>query len=80
MEMENYRTKDFYLSAVCMAAGCKLESLERQKDDFVEFVFEDSPEKCIGIIANHWAGRLKVNSRKLIEAISELKTRIHSNV
>jgi len=80
MTMENYRSKDFYLTAVCMAYGCKLKSLERQEGDFVEFVFEDPPEKCIEIISNHWAGNLKVNSRKLVEAINELKTRIHSNI
>ena len=81
--MENinkYKSKDFYLSAVCMSAGCHLESLDRRNGDFVEFIFKDSPDKCIPIIARHWAGTLKVSSKKLVEAISQLKTRIHSNV
>ncbi len=78
--MKNYYSKDFYLSAVCLASGCKLLKLQRKNQDYVEFVFDDSPEKCIPIIEKHWAGTLKLPSRKLIEAINELKTRIYSNV
>lgn len=79
-DLSKYKSNDFYLSAVCMSAGCHLESLNRENRDFVEFVFKDSPDKCISIISKHWTGTLKVSSKKLIEAINQLKTRIHSNV
>jgi hypothetical protein len=78
--MENYTTKDFYLTAVCMATGCTLLRLERNPNDLVDFVLKESPETCISIITEHWAGTLHVSSKKIIEAINELKTRIHSKV
>lgn len=78
--MENYITKDFYLTAVCMSAGCTLLRLERNPNDLVDFVLKESPETCIPIIAEHLAGTLKVSSKKMVEAINELKTRIHSRV
>ena len=74
------KSSDFYLSAVCLACGCKLTSLNRTKGDLVEFVFDDPPEKCHGIIASYWADELTVNPKKLVEAINELKTRLHSGI
>ncbi len=75
-----FKSRDFYLSAVCLASGCNLTKLDRSKGDFVEFVFADPPERCHEIIAAYWADELKVNPKKLIEAINQLKTRIHSQV
>jgi hypothetical protein len=72
-----FQSKDFYLSAVCMAVGCKLVGLDRSPGDFVEFVFQESPETCHEIISAHWADELQVSSKKLVEAINELKTRLH---
>lgn len=78
--MENFITKDFYLTAVCMASGCKLIRLKRNSNDLVDFILKEPADICIPIITEHWAGSLKVSSKKIIEAINELKTRIHSNV
>lgn len=74
-----WKSQDFYLSAVCIASGCKLKRLERKSGDLVEFIFEDSPEKCIEIISRYWARNLSLDARALIEAINEIRTRIHSN-
>lgn len=76
-DTEKFRSRDFYLSAVCMAAGCKLVGLDRSPVDFVEFILDETPERCHEIIASHWAGELVVGSKKIIEAINELKTRLH---
>lgn len=78
--MRNYSSSDFYLSAVCLACDCTIERLDKQPGNFVEFVFKDSPEKCHEIIAGYWAGELRVDPKKLISAINQLKTRIHEGV
>ena len=75
-----YRSRDFYLTCICMASGCKLEHLEKLSGNLVEFVFQEQAEKCTEIISRHWAGELKVNSKKIVEAIVELKTRLHNRV
>ena len=76
--ISHYSSKDFYLVAVCLSAGCKLKSLEKSVGNFVWFVLEESPSICQEIIDKHWSGELMVQSRKLIESINEIKTRLHS--
>jgi hypothetical protein len=77
---DRFTSKDFYLVAVCLAAGCTLNSLDRTSGAFVNFVLDDSASKCEEIISRHWSGELKISSRRIIEAINELKTRLHSGV
>jgi hypothetical protein len=77
---EKFSSKDFYLSAVLMACDCKLQRLEKFKDNFVTFVFKKPPENCHEIIASYWADELQVNPRKLISAINQLKTRLHQGI
>lgn len=72
-----YSSRDFYLSSVLLSCGCTINSLNREQRNFVQFVFNDSPEKCHEIIAEYWAGGLLVDPKKLISSINELKTRIH---
>lgn len=72
-----FRTKDFYTSCVVLAMGCKFNRLERQQGDIAEFVFAEPPEKCLEIISRHWTGELKVSSKALVEAVKQLKTRLH---
>ena len=79
-EFNRFSSKDFYLSAVLIACGCKLQRLERFKDNLVTFVFKDLPEDCHEIIASYWANELQVNPRKLISAINQLKTRLHQGI
>ncbi len=75
--MKNYSSSDFYLSAVCLACDCTIERLEKKSGNYVEFIFNDSPDKCIELITSYWAGELLVDPKKLISAINQLKTRIH---
>ena len=75
--MKNYSSSDFYLTAVCITCGCKIKKLQKTKGKFIEFIFENSPDQCLEIISAYWAGELKVDPKKLISSINELKTRIH---
>jgi hypothetical protein len=75
--MKKYSSSDFYLSAVCLACDCTITKLEKKPGNYVEFVFNDSPDKCLQIITSYWAGELLVDPKKLISAINQLKTRIH---
>ncbi|MBI4038708.1 hypothetical protein HY384_02000 [Candidatus Daviesbacteria bacterium] len=79
-ETSLYKNHDFYLSAICLAAGLSLLRLERGQGKFVVFVFSDPQQKAQQIISDHWSHKLKVPSRSIIEAINELKTRLHSGV
>lgn len=78
--IDHFSSKDFYLVAVCLAAGCKLKAVERQISGFVTFILEEPPFECEQIISRHWSGNLNLQSRKLIESINELKTRLHSGI
>ena len=75
-----WKSKDFYLSCVVRASGVSLLSLETGNHDFAVFVFDISPEKAEKIISLHWSRKLKIPTRDLVEAINELKTRLHSGV
>jgi len=79
--MENqFSSHDFYLCSVLLSLGCKITRLDRQQSNFVEFIFDDPPEKCHELITSYWADELQVNPRKLIESINTLKTRLHSGI
>ena len=80
MEDLNFKNRDFYTTAVCIASGAKLIGLERNSNDFASFILNISPKEGEQIIAKHWSRELKIPSRDLIEAINELKTRLHSGV
>ena len=80
--MENrmeYRTKDFYLASCILASGEELSCLEQGEGNFSVFVFNCLPEKAEQIVARHWNKKLMLPTRDLIQAINELKTRLHSN-
>ena len=78
--MENtFKSNDFYTCAVCIACGAKLIDLEKTPHDFVNFVLNITPPKAQKIISMHWNRELKVPTRDLVEAINELKTRLHSS-
>jgi len=75
-----WKSNDFYLCAICIASGASLICLERGGSKFVTFVLNISPREAEKIISNHWDRKLKVPTRDLIEAINELRTRLHSGV
>lgn len=75
-----FTSKDFYISACLLASGLKLIELQKEEDKLFVFVFDDSEGKAEEIIKNYWNRTHKIPTRDLIEAINELKTRIHSGI
>jgi hypothetical protein len=82
--MENineYRSKDFFISAVLLSSGkLALKKLEKYSDKITTFVFSDPNHLAEEIIRKHWSRTNRVISLDLIEAINQLKTRIHSGI
>lgn len=79
--MENvnvYKTKDFYLSACLLAYGISIQKLEPTVNSAYLFVFETSIENAEKIIKLYWDRSLKLPIRDFVDAINELKTRIHT--
>lgn len=75
-----FSLKDFYLAACLLASGLFLKRLERQEGKIVTFVFDDPNNTVEKIIHNYWNRTQKLPTRNLIEAIVELKTRIHNGI
>ena len=73
-----YKSQDFYLTAICIGAGLNLVRLERNSGKFITFVLDDPENKASGIISKHWNRECKIPSIDIIEAINQLKTRLHS--
>lgn len=82
--MENvkeYKSVDFYTSCVILASKkLTLKKLEKNLGKIVTFIFDDPKSLAQDIIQDHWNRKLKIPTRDLIEAINELRTRIHSGV
>lgn len=81
--MENkmeFFSKDFYICSVILAKGINLLRIKKETDKYVFFVFDISPKKAEEIIQQHWNRELILPTRNLIEAIHELKTRIHATI
>jgi len=78
--MEKYRSKDFYQAVILKTYGLNLLGLERGKEKFVTFVFDDPEGIAENILKEYWERNLNLQARDLIENISELKTRIYSGV
>jgi hypothetical protein len=73
-----YKTKDLYLSACILASGIKLLELQKESERVVFFIFSISPIKAEEIIRKHWSRELILPTHDVINAIRELRTRIHS--
>lgn len=78
--MNQFPTQDFYLSCVLKAAGLQLQNLIRNSNGKVTFVSANPNQIAETTIQKHWNKELKVISLDLVEAINQLKTRIHSGV
>lgn len=76
--MKEYSSRDFYISASLLAKGVHLIRLERETANNFLFVFSISTEQAKKLIQDHWNKELMVSTRDLIEAINELKTRLHN--
>ena len=75
-----WKSSDFYLCAICIANGAALISVEKDSGKFATFILNISPIEAKKIVSRHWARELIIPTRNLIEAINELKTRLHSGV
>jgi hypothetical protein len=80
MEDKEFKSQDFYLCACLLAAGLALKRLESENSKLITFVFDNPNQVAQKIITDHWNRQFKIPSRNLIEAIHELKTRLHSNI
>lgn len=72
-----YKLKDFYTSAILRASGFPLLGVEKA-GSISTFLFAISPTVARTVIDQYWNKDLLIDARTLIEAINELKTRIHS--
>lgn len=79
-KLKLFKTKDFYISACLLASGFKLIELQKERNNLMTFVFNNSNNKAEEIIKNHWNRTHKIPTRNLIEAINELKTRIYCGI
>jgi len=81
MNMENFKTKDFPLSAFLIAKGFRLLDIENHSKRKT-FVFESNPE--INRLAQAFyfdknnSKNLQVDAREFIRAERELKTKLYS--
>lgn len=78
--MKPFFTQDFYISCVLKSAGLQLQNLIRNSNGKVTFVFANPNQIAEITIQKHWNKELKIISLDLVEAINQLKTRIHSGV
>lgn len=81
--MENnliFTTSDFYSACVLRAKNIPLDSLTKERGNYITFSFDASPEICEGVLKEHWDRTLLLESRLLIETINELKTRVHDKM
>lgn len=81
MNNENtFQSKDFYLSACIRASGANLIRLEPIDYKTYLFHFDISPVQANNLIERHWNGTLILSTKAVIDAINELKTRLHQGV
>ena len=81
MKINNqFHSQDFYLVCVLKSAGLQLQSLIRNANGKVTFVFENPNQIAETTIQKHWNKELMVTSLDLVEAINQLKARIYSGV
>jgi len=72
------KMKDYYLSAAIIASGTPLLRVEKIDSKTSLFVLEISPEEADQIIKQHWNRQLVLPTRDFLDAIHELKTRLHA--
>ena len=75
-----FTSKDFYLSACIRAYGANLTRLEPIDYKTYLFHFDITPAQANALIEQHWNGQLILPTKAVIDAINELKTRLHQGV
>lgn len=76
----NFQSKDFYLSACIRATGAQLIQLKPIDQRTFLFVFDITPAEANHLIEDHWNSHLILPTKSVIDAINELKTRLHQGV
>lgn len=79
-ENKQFPTQDFYLACVLKSYGIQLQAIIHNTSGRATFIFNDKDVNIESLIQKHWNNELKVNSLELVEAINQLKTRIHSGI
>lgn len=83
MNMNEYQTSDFYSAVVLRTLGFPLVDLIKTnpKDKKVKFSFSTANSKYDpeDVLQDYWNGDLLVNSKKFVESINEIKTRLYDN-
>lgn len=75
----NYETKDFYIACLFRSLGIPVLRLRPSESNFIIFEFSITSQKAEEIIQHYWNRQLQVEPRALIDAINELKTRLHTH-
>lgn len=75
---DKYYVTDFYSAVIVKSVGFPLDSISKENERFVTFVFNADISECQEVLSKHWNGELSLNSKVLIDTIKELKTRLHA--
>lgn len=78
--LQQFLTQDFYIACVLKAFGIQLQQIVRNVSGKATFVFGNPNQIAENTIQKHWNRELTVISLDLVEAINQLKTRIHSGI
>lgn len=77
-EEMSYYTKDYYIAAAIIASGFRLSKLIPLDGRIFNFVLDLTEEEAEFLIKRYWQNDLLVSAREYVDALHELKTRIHS--
>jgi hypothetical protein len=80
MKNKEIKINDFYQAVILMTTGFQLLRLEHGDSKFSVFVFVDPNNNAQETISDYWSHKVKVDARKLIENINELKSRLYSKI
>ena len=75
-----FKIKDFYSAIILRSFNIPILRLEKENNRFVTFVFDSPSTVCEQILSDFWDRKLKVEPRRFIENINEIKTRVHETL
>ena len=75
---KQFLTEDFYLAAFCLASDLNLLSIDKSNPRRFSFVFQDC-EKREKMVADFLFGRARVEPKKFVSAIKDLKQLLHQS-
>lgn len=80
MKDKKWCSVDFYISSVLLAFCFELDRIDRKNGKLVEFVFNESQEKCEELISRYWKNELMVDPKVLVASINQLKTQMYAEL